>query len=51
MSDIFQTEQLGDLSVFSVAVPVVQDGEVIGAYRSLLRGDLLIGAKQNPGGV
>ena len=47
VSDIFQTEQLGDLSVFSVAVPVVQDGEVIGAYRSLLRGDLLIGAKQN----
>lgn len=47
VSDIFQTEQIGDLSVFSVSVPVVQNGKVIGAYRSLLRGDLLIGAKEN----
>lgn len=46
ISEIFRSDHLGDTSVFSVAVPVVQHGEVIGAYRSLLRGDLLIGAKE-----
>ena len=46
ISDIFKSSRLGDLCVFSVAVPVTQNGEVIGAYRSLLRAELLIGVGQ-----
>ena len=46
ISDIFDSKRLGDVCVFSVAVPVIQNGEVIGAYRSLLRAELLIGVGQ-----
>lgn len=42
ISDVVNSQRLGGLSVFSVSVPLRQDGEVVGALRCLLKADLLL---------
>lgn len=42
VSNVYQSTRLGDICVFSVAVPIRQKGQIIGAFRSLIKADLLL---------